>query len=810
MEPFDTPLSIIEPDRFDIAAPHDPAHEEEERRRFMTLLTDPKTACATGSGGCVYRVLNTRGETFALKVARPLGAPAPDARREAIQQQTYLEEYRNQLIVSHLKGFPETYGYGTISGAPFILMEWIEGPTLAQARPALAAFSAAHAAATGNGEGADKGGDGSDTAGRTSGSEGLGAVSAAIVAQLGLDIIAVLSRTLTLSSPFVHRDLSPGNIILCTSEHSIAEQAAIPRFDVRLIDFGSASTPRATDDSFTMLSNIWRNGTPAYAAPEMLTNDIVGVEALRRNRAVDVYALCSILYELYAGRGPFAEALELSPSPFRTKMDEEPEVLEARCARDKDLVAVIMSGLALPQPERPSLGELGGRLRAWQLAMTYEEYLASHPEQAEDRGLSEQPGQTGQLGQAGARKQPGHSEQQGRPEPHAPAANEAAPAAGARANTPADDDMLILAGRTQGAPSVGSGARVRLGARHNELDGKPTAADSVAVTSAGSALGERTGTSAFSRRKLLLGAGALALACVGAAAVGTRGFGIIDRMNGIKPSLADYTWDELSELSQRLAEADSDDAAVELAIQHHLLNADDTIPANAVKPLTLSDGTSTGVQLIGLRHDDLADGSGKAGLTFLFASPVACRALNPKPVSTGGWEACEARAWMENELMERLPDDLKRVIRTASKLTNNAGGTKDADSVTKTWDRLWLPSYVEVVSTRSTSSFTSGYTFLADILNAEGKQYQLFRELAVGPRGSNEALRRTFDGADCYWWLRTPSPDVSLESGTVNFNRVGLDGDAFTYACGSSVAEIREEDDAGMAGKNTLMPGFCL
>lgn len=67
---------------------------------------------------------------------------------------------------------------------------------------------------------------------------------------------------------------------------------------------GSA-TMALSDDTITRRADIWRFATPAYAAPEMLTQDIEGIAALRRSPAIDVYALSSILYQLYSGRKPF-------------------------------------------------------------------------------------------------------------------------------------------------------------------------------------------------------------------------------------------------------------------------------------------------------------------------------------------------------------------------------------------------------------------------------------------------------------------------------------------------------------------------
>ena len=40
------------------------------------------------------------------------------------------EEYRHLCTVSHLRGFPRVYGYGSCEDDPLILMEWAEGTSL--------------------------------------------------------------------------------------------------------------------------------------------------------------------------------------------------------------------------------------------------------------------------------------------------------------------------------------------------------------------------------------------------------------------------------------------------------------------------------------------------------------------------------------------------------------------------------------------------------------------------------------------------------------------------------------------------------
>ena len=86
------------------------------------------------------------------------------------------------------------------------------------------------------------------------------------------------------------------------------------------------------------------------------------------------------------------------------------------------------------------------------------------------------------------------------------------------------------------------------------------------------------------------------------------------------------------------------------------------------------------------------------------------------------------------------------------------------------------------------------------LYNGEGKEYQLFRELKVSPYSTNETLVRQWKGKDTCWWERTASPDTSESEGTLYMNRVGHDGDVFTYAT-----------PAEKPNKLTcVIPGFCI
>ena len=163
----------------------------------------------------------------------------------------------------------------------------------------------------------------------------------------------------------------------------------------------------------------------------------------------------------------------------------------------------------------------------------------------------------------------------------------------------------------------------------------------------------------------------------------------------------------------------------------------------------------------------------------------------------GGWEDSDLRAWLNDVLLADLPEELARNVVTAGKLSNNVGAAKSADDVTLTEDALWLPSYVEIVGERPRSSFSDGFQYLAEVLNAEGSQYKLFRDQMIYPRETRQELVRNREGEAAYWWLRTASPDVSESEGMAYFNRTGPNGDPFHFATAST-------DFSG------VMFGFCV
>ena len=103
----------------------------------------------------------------------------------------------------------------------------------------------------------------------------------------------------------IHRDLKPSNILVKADR------------GVRLVDFGIAKQISDFSESVDQTQTL-RMLTPAYAAPEQIRGEPVGV-------FTDVYALGAILYELLTGRPPI-DLSKRTPGEIELSLvDGEPE-----------------------------------------------------------------------------------------------------------------------------------------------------------------------------------------------------------------------------------------------------------------------------------------------------------------------------------------------------------------------------------------------------------------------------------------------------------------------------------------------------
>ena len=207
----------------------------------------------------------------------------------------------------------QVYDVGAWEGQPYMVLEYIEGGTLAQKL---------------NGE--------------------------PLPAEQAARLVEVLARAVHVAHDrgIVHRDLKPSNILLAVvsgqgpvvSEDKETPSALITghwslstaRHDAlvpKITDFGLA---RRLDRAGGLTETGCVLGTPEYMAPE---------QAAGRTRDIgphtDVYSLGAILYELLAGRPPFQatgstdtilQVLIQEPAPLRKLQAKAPRDLETICA----------------------------------------------------------------------------------------------------------------------------------------------------------------------------------------------------------------------------------------------------------------------------------------------------------------------------------------------------------------------------------------------------------------------------------------------------------------------------------------------
>jgi serine/threonine-protein kinase len=112
----------------------------------------------------------------------------------------------------------------------------------------------------------------------------------------------------------IHRDLKPSNILVTADG------------GVKLLDFGIAKQLEGAGTLAEPTQTAFRAMTPAYAAPEQVRGEPVGVHT-------DVYALGVILYELLAGALPFDLSRHTPGQAERVVLEQDPERPSARLAR---------------------------------------------------------------------------------------------------------------------------------------------------------------------------------------------------------------------------------------------------------------------------------------------------------------------------------------------------------------------------------------------------------------------------------------------------------------------------------------------
>src|SRR6266571_2379427 len=115
----------------------------------------------------------------------------------------------------------------------------------------------------------------------------------------------------------VHRDLKPSNILVK------------PDGSVKLLDFGIAKQLDSLEGPVDRTRTGLRLMTPAYAAPEQILGDPVGIHT-------DIYTLGVVLYELLTGRLPF-DLSNRTPGEAETAIIKQGRERPSAAAKEKSI-----------------------------------------------------------------------------------------------------------------------------------------------------------------------------------------------------------------------------------------------------------------------------------------------------------------------------------------------------------------------------------------------------------------------------------------------------------------------------------------
>ena len=227
-----------------------------------------------------------RGGMAQVYLARDRSLDRPVAVKELVPEfaadPSFVERFRREAQAAANLSHPNivgVYDWGAQDGTYFIVMEYIDGPSLSRVLRADGPLHPRRAAEIA-----------SETA------AGLGFAH---------------------SRGVVHRDVKPGNVLLTRTGQA------------KVTDFGIARALSSPDEDLTQAGSVM--GTATYFSPEQ-------AQGLPVDPRSDLYSLGVVLYELVTGRPPFAGETPLAiaykhvqddPPPPSTLISDLPEGLEA-------------------------------------------------------------------------------------------------------------------------------------------------------------------------------------------------------------------------------------------------------------------------------------------------------------------------------------------------------------------------------------------------------------------------------------------------------------------------------------------------
>lgn len=211
------------------------------------------------------------------------------------------------------------------------------------------------------------------------------------------------------------------------------------------------------------------------------------------------------------------------------------------------------------------------------------------------------------------------------------------------------------------------------------------------------------------------------------------------------------------DLINAAAAAKSDPAGVYAALSNQLTPA-----------ISMGNYGSIQFRLVGTNHDNLADGSGKAGLSFLANAQLSqTSTMAPSNTNAGGYkQSATTMQTTLNNAFAAMDPEWSAVIKAVSK----EYGTSVSAKSTMVFNNLWIPSWAEVGWISDVKSYSP----------QEGETYEYFKDIVDVVN-----TKRWFAGPSSLYWCRSGS-----FNNTTYFGLVFSSGNWNYYSASNSLGVV--------------------
>ena len=156
----------------------------------------------------------------------------------------------------------------------------------------------------------------------------------------------------------------------------------------------------------------------------------------------------------------------------------------------------------------------------------------------------------------------------------------------------------------------------------------------------------------------------------------------------------------------------------------------------ATKKDYMKNGFVAEYQIMDFDHDDLADGSGKAPISWDMIALYKDEIYMKRNSESSCWDECDGRTFLNGEFYDNMSDELRAIVKPVWKLTANKNG-----EIVKSKDYVWLKSEKELFGRAIYSNDGEGHWYALFMqenfpwfkLNGENeKDWQWLRSVRAG------------------------------------------------------------------------------